>query len=66
MDNNAFMSVDDVAAILGISKSYAYKVVRELNKDLKAMGYLTVAAKVSKRYFMEKYCYGERKNKEKE
>ena len=37
------MRVDDVAAELGVSKSYAYKIVQKLNAELKGMGYLTVA-----------------------
>ena len=32
--NNAFIKVDEVAQVLGISKSYAYKIVREMNNDL--------------------------------
>lgn len=55
--NNSFMRVADVAAELGVSKSYAYKVVQRLNKELKAMGYLTVAGRISTQYFKEKACY---------
>lgn len=55
--NNSFMRVEDVAAELGVSKSYAYKIVQRLNKELKAMGYLTVAGRVSTQYFKEKACY---------
>ena len=36
MTNNTFLRVDDVAEILGISKSYAYKIVQKLNAELKA------------------------------
>jgi len=57
---NTFMRVDDVATELGISKSYAYKIVRRLNTELKSMGYLTVAGRINKKYFMEKVCYGEK------
>lgn len=31
MENKSFMTVEEVANELGVSKSYAYKVVRELN-----------------------------------
>ena len=64
MTNNAFMRVTDVATELGISKSYAYKIVQRLNEELKSMGYLTVSGRVSKKYFMEKVCYGEREHRE--
>ena len=33
--NNTFIKVEEVAEILGISKSYAYKIVRQLNNELK-------------------------------
>jgi Mn-dependent DtxR family transcriptional regulator len=61
---NSFMRVDDVAAELGVSKSYAYKIVRKLNSELKNMGYLIVAGRVSKNYFLEKVCYGDHENRE--
>jgi len=37
--NNTFLRVEDVATELGISKSYAYKIVRRLNAELKNIGY---------------------------
>lgn len=58
MNENNFMRVDDVARELGVSKSYAYKVVQKLNGELKEKGYLTVSGRVKRKYFMEKYCYG--------
>ena len=63
MASNTFMRVEDVAQELGVSKSYAYKVVRKLNAELKDMGYLTVAGRISKKYFLEKVCYGEKERK---
>jgi len=62
--NKTFMRVEDVAAELGVSKSYAYKVVRRLNADLKNMGYLTIAGRISKKYFMERLCYDKTPTKE--
>jgi Mn-dependent DtxR family transcriptional regulator len=62
--SNTFMRVDDVAAELGVSKSYAYKLVRRLNTELRNMGYLTVAGRVSKTYFTEKVCYDKHEHKE--
>ncbi len=66
MTESTFMRVDDVAQELGVSKSYAYKIVRKLNAELKEMGYLTVAGRISKKYFLEKVCYGEGVIKERE
>ena len=64
MSDNTFIRVDEVAAILGISKSYAYKIVRTLNQELKEKGFLTVAGRVSRNYFMERACYTGTKQKE--
>lgn len=58
MSNNTFIRVDEVADMLGISKSYAYKIVRGLNSELKAKGFLVVSGRVNRRYFLEKVCYG--------
>lgn len=55
---NSFMRVDDVAKELGVSKSYAYKVVQKLNAELQKMGYLTISGRVSRKFFLEKFCYG--------
>ena len=48
MTNRTFMTVEEVAAELGVSKSYAYKIVKQLNDELQKLGYLTVAGRVSK------------------
>ncbi|MDR2903229.1 MAG: DNA-binding protein [Clostridiales bacterium] len=64
MMSNTFMKVDDVAQELGVSKSYAYKIVRKLNTELKAMGYMTVAGRVSKKFFFEKVCYDEKERRD--
>ena len=59
MENKTFLSVQEVADELGVSKSYAYKVVRQLNEELKKLGYLTVAGRVKAQYFHKKLCYSE-------
>ena len=56
--STSFMRVEDVARELDVSNSYAYKVIKSLNKDLKDMGYATICGRVSKQYFLEKMCYG--------
>lgn len=64
MTNNTFLRVDDVAEILGISKSYAYKIVQKLNAELKAKGFLTISGRINKQYFLEKTCYRAAASKE--
>ena len=61
MENATFMKVQDVADELGVSKSYAYKIVQKLNNELKEQGFLTIAGRVNKQYFLERTCYGTEK-----
>ena len=58
MENTSFMRVEEVAQELGVSKSYAYKIVQKLNEELKSKGFLTISGRVNKQYFMERTCYG--------
>ncbi|WP_035294615.1 transcriptional regulator [Clostridium sp. KNHs214] len=52
---SSFYRVDDVREILGISESKAYKIIQQLNKELKEKGYITIAGRVPIKYFKEKY-----------
>ena len=58
MESTSFMRVDEVAQELGVSKSYAYKIVQKLNVELKEKGFMTISGRVNKQYFMERTCYG--------
>lgn len=42
MESTSFMKVDEVAQELGVSKSYAYKIVQKLNAELKEKGFRDV------------------------
>lgn len=44
-----------VAEILGISVSYAYKVIDQLNKELNQAGYLTISGKVDSLYLYKRF-----------
>ena len=47
MAEKSFMTVEEVATELRVSKSKAYQVVRELNTELQKQGYMTVAGRVN-------------------
>lgn len=51
------MSAGDVAKEIDCSKSYAYKVVKELNKELSKQGYITIAGHIPRAYWKKK-MYG--------
>ena len=61
MADTTFMRVEEVAEELGVSKSYAYKIVQKLNAELKAQGFLTISGRINKQYFFERTCYGVKK-----
>ena len=50
---NRFIRADDVARELDVSKPYAYKLIRQLNEELKAKGFVTIAGRVNRQYFMK-------------
>ena len=42
MEKELFVRAEEVARALGVSKPYAYKLVREMNEELKKKGFLTI------------------------
>ncbi|MEG2930088.1 MAG: hypothetical protein RR846_11175 [Oscillospiraceae bacterium] len=57
MENKRFLDVNDVADYMEISVPLAYKMIRKLNDELTAQGYLIMPGKVS-RVFLEERIYG--------
>ncbi|HBL84866.1 MAG: transcriptional regulator [Clostridiales bacterium GWF2_38_85] len=57
MTNTLLISAAEVAKELGVSKPYAYKLLQQLNGELKGKGYITIAGKISRKFFYEK-VYG--------
>ena len=53
---------DEVASQLGVSRAYAYKVIRRLNAELEAEGMLTIPGKVSAAYLESRYFGGTSKS----
>ncbi len=53
-----FMRVEEVAQELKISESHAYRIMRQLNKELREKGMITISGRVSRQYFMERLLYG--------
>ena len=58
--DNRFIRAEEVAAELDVSKPYAYKLIRQLNEELKAKGFLTISGRINREYFNERH-YGARK-----
>ena len=64
MTGKMFVTVNDITSDLGISKPFAYKLIREMNNELRAKGFMTVAGRVSRKYYEEKF-YGVSKERTK-
>lgn len=56
-NNSLFVTVHEVSEVLGVSRSSAYRIISQLNKELKSQGYLTINGKINKKYFYER-IYG--------
>lgn len=57
MANQIFVRAEEVAKELGVSKPYAYKLIRNLNEELREKGFVTISGRVSRQYFEER-IYG--------
>ena len=57
MQEKTFLTVEEVAKELRVSKSKAYQIVRQLNAELQKMGYLTIAGRINEAFFHKKVCY---------
>ena len=57
LKNNLFVTAGEVAQDLGVSKPFAYKLVRQMNEELEAKGFMTIAGRVSRKYYEGKF-YG--------
>ena len=63
MAGEIFMRVNEVAEELGVSVPYAYKLIRELNEELRKTGCITIVGRIDRNFFHEKF-YGTREQRE--
>lgn len=63
MEDELFVTADTVAKDFKVSKGFAYRMIREMNAELKAQGYLTVAGRVSRKYYLER-IYGSKDSRD--
>ena len=50
-----FITAEEVQQILSVSRSKSYQIIRDLNKELKSMGYHTIAGKCPIQFFKQKF-----------
>ncbi len=57
MSTGYMISAEEIIEELGVSQSYAYKLIREMNKSLAEKGYRVVRGRISRKFFEEQF-YG--------
>lgn len=63
MASSRFVTVEEVQSDLDVSRSHAYRIIRDMNEELKKRGYLTIAGRVGRKYYEER-LYGEPRTSE--
>lgn len=48
-----FLTSNEVADLLNISQQQAYKIIRDMNKQLAEHNFLILRGRINKKYFME-------------
>ena len=57
MADTLFVRAGDIAKERGVSEAMGYKIIRNLNNELKEQGFVTVQGRLSRQYFEER-IYG--------
>lgn len=57
-EKTLFYNAEDIQMFLGISRSKAYCLIRNMNSELQQKGYIVIPGKVPKKYFSERYYGG--------
>lgn len=50
-----FYRAEDIADMLSVSRTSAYRIIHKLNDELKTSGYITVAGRVPKTFFDKRF-----------
>lgn len=53
--NRQFLTSTDLMKILKIKRPTAYKIIQNLNRELREKGYYTTSGRVSAKYFNERF-----------
>lgn len=55
--NSLYYSAADIQEMLEVSRSVAYKLLRQMNAELEEQGYIVIPGRVPKKFFAE-HIYG--------
>lgn len=54
MTETMYVRASKVAEITGVSKAKAYKLIAQMNEELKSQNYIVVSGRVPRKYLMER------------
>lgn len=58
MERKDYLNAQELSKNLGISTSRAYRIIRQLNDELKEQGYLVISGRVPVKYFEKRWFSG--------
>lgn len=53
-NKSIFIKADEVMVVLGVSRTYAYEIIKTLNDELSQRGALVIAGRTNREYFYER------------
>ena len=60
-ETGLFVRVDTIMEELQISKPLAYKLMKEMNDELRAKGFIVISGRVPRQYYLERFYGMEKK-----
>lgn len=60
MNEKLYYTAAEIAQMIGVGRTTAYGIVKQMNEELKSRGFLVVRGKVPKEFFDAKYFGGTR------
>ncbi len=60
MNEKLYYTAAEIAQMIGVGRTTAYGIVKQMNEELKSRGFLAVRGKVPKEFFDAKYFGGTR------
>lgn len=58
MEKKDYINDQELSKHLGVSTSRAYRIIRQLNDELKEQGYLVIAGRIPTKYFEQRWFSG--------
>ena len=56
-ENTLVIRANEISEMMGVSMTYAYRIIKQLNNELSERGYLIVQGRTNRKYFYER-IYG--------